>query len=76
MIPLAYVTHDNVAVDPMVLDLATNKLHLTLHGSVEGDLIARASHDHALFREDNADVYYLIEEATRSTSYSASIKPF
>jgi hypothetical protein len=39
-------------------------------------LIARASHAHPLYREDNAEVYYKIEEATRGTSSAASIKPF
>jgi hypothetical protein len=29
-----------------------------------------------LFREDNLSVYYKLEEATRATSYAASIKPF
>ena len=38
--------------------------------------MARASHTHALFREDNSDVYYKLEEATRGTPYVASIKPF
>ena len=45
------------------------------YGSVEGELVARASHAHVLFRDDNATVYYLLEEATRDTNYSASIKP-
>ena len=40
------------------------------------DMIMRASHDHALFREDNAKVYFKLEEATRSTMYAASIKPY
>ena len=43
---------------------------------MEGELIARASHTHALFRDDNSVVYYYLEEATRGTSYAASIKPF
>ena len=43
---------------------------------MEGELIARASHTHALFRDDNSVVYYHLEEATRGTSYGASIKPF
>ena len=34
------------------------------------------SHDHELFREDNAKVYYHLEEATHGTSYAVSIKPF
>ena len=43
---------------------------------MEGDLIARAAHTHARFRDDNSVVYYHLEEATRGTSYAASIKPF
>ena len=50
--------------------------HSTLHGSVEAELVARASHTHALFRDDNSAVYYALEEATRTTIYAASIKPF
>ena len=76
MIPLAYV----IRIDPQVLGpaptLAANQSHSTEHGSVEGELIARASHTHALFRDDNSVVYYHLEEATRGTSYAASIKPF
>ena len=47
-----------------------------IHGSVEDELIARASHEHAKFKDDKAKVHYYLEEATRSTSYAASIKPF
>ena len=43
---------------------------------MEDEVIARASHTHALFRDDNSVVYYHLEEATRGTSYPASIKPF
>ena len=43
---------------------------------MEAELIARAAHTHALFRDDNSVVYYHLEEATRGTSYAASIKPF
>ena len=38
--------------------------------------MARVAHTHALFRDDNSGVYYHLEEATRVTSYAASIKPF
>ena len=56
--------------------LAQHQPHSTEHGSVEAELIARASHNHALFRDDNASVYHYLEEATRTTVYAASIKPF
>jgi hypothetical protein len=46
------------------------------HGSILGDLVNRASHDHGLFKADNAEVYFKLEEATRGTPYTDSIKPF
>ena len=76
MIPLAYVTRAVVDVPVVVPVLENNLPHSEEHGSVENELIARASHDHELFREDNAKVYYHLEEATRGTSYAVSIKPF
>ena len=56
--------------------LAAGEPYSLEHGSVEQELVARASHTHALFREDNLDVYYKLEEAMRGTPYPASIKPF
>ena len=57
------------------LVLAASEPYLLEHGLVK-ELVARASHMHALFREDNSDVYYKLEEAMRGTLYVASIKPF
>ena len=76
MIPLAYVVRIDPQVPGLAPTLAPNQPHSTEHGSVKGELIARASHTHALFRDDNSVVYYHLEEATRGTSYAASIKPF
>ena len=39
--------------------------------SLEDDLLV-----HELKRDDNAQVYYKLEEATRGTQYAATIKPF
>ena len=75
-IPLAYVVRPEAEVPVAVPVLANGQPYGDEHGSVEAELIARASHNHPLFREDNASVYYLLEEATRSTGYAASIKPF
>jgi len=75
-IPLAYVTRETVAVPADAPPLAPSMPHSTQFASVEGDLVARASHGHPLYREDNASIYYDLEEATRSTSYAASIKPY
>ena len=44
--------------------------------SLEDELVTCASHVHPLFKEDNLQVYFYLEEATRTTSYAASIKPF
>jgi hypothetical protein len=75
MIPLAYVVRA-VVVPPAPTALTTNLPYSVEHGSVEGEMIARASHTHPLFRDDNSRVYYLLEEATRGTTYAPSIKPF
>jgi hypothetical protein len=74
--PLYYVIQEEVQVPAVAPPLATDQPHSTEHGSVEAELIARSSHQHPLFRGDNANVYHHLEEATRSTSYAASIKPF
>jgi hypothetical protein len=76
MIPLAYVIREKVDVPAAAPTLANGQPHSTEHGSVEAELVARASHTHALYRDDNASVYYKLEEATRTTPYAASIKPF
>jgi hypothetical protein len=76
MIPLAYVIREEVDVPAAAPTLANGQPHSTEHGSVEAELVARASHNHALYRDDNASVYYKLEEATRTTPYAASIKPF
>jgi hypothetical protein len=46
------------------------------HGSIEAELIARASHDDALYQDNDAELYYKLEEATCGTAYADSIKPF
>ena len=43
---------------------------------MEKELIRRASHNHHHFMEDNSKVYYYIKQTTRTTRYSALIKPY
>ena len=71
---LVYIIHDEPNPPAAAPPLAVGQL--IEHGSVEAELIAQASHTHALFRDDNSDLYFLLEEATRGTQYAASIKPF
>jgi hypothetical protein len=76
MIPLSYVTREKVEVPAACPALKANKPHSELHGSVELDLVNRASHDDPLYDADNTKVYFFLEEATRGTQYAASIKPY
>ena len=73
---LAYIIRDEPNPPAVAPPLAPGQPHSVEHGYVEAELIARASHTHTLFRNDNSDLYFLLEEATRSTPYAASIKPF
>ena len=76
MIPLAYITRKDEDVPVVVPPFQAGQPHSEVYGSIEGEMIAHASHTHAMFRDNNAAVYYALEEATRSTSYTASIMPF
>ena len=73
---MAYIIWDEPNPPAAAPPLAPGQPHSIEHGSVEAELIARASHTHALFHNDNSDLYFLVEEATWSTPYAASIKPF
>jgi hypothetical protein len=76
-IPLAaYVICCPDATVPTIGPQAAGTPHSVEHETIDVKMIARASHGHPLFREDNSSVYYKLEEATRATSYAASIKPF
>ena len=75
-IPLKYVTRANATAPAVAPPLATDMPHSAEHGSVERELVMRATHNHPLFRTDNAKVYYALETATRGTQYAASLKPY
>ena len=75
-IPLAYIIRNEPNPPAVAPPLAPGQPHSIEHGSVEVELIARASHTHTLFHNDNSDLYFLLEEATCSTPYATSIKPF
>lgn len=75
MVPLSYVIRANRDVPAAAPALENGQPHSGEHKSVEAELVARTSHTHALYRDDNAKVYHYLEEATRSTPYAASIKP-
>jgi len=52
------------------------KPYAAAYETLEEEMIARLTHDHELFRSDNAAVYLDIEKALRGTTYAPTIKPF
>jgi hypothetical protein len=76
MVPLAYLIRSNEEVENPAPPLAHRRSYSETHGSVEAELIARVSHTHNRFRDDNAKLFAYLEVATRSTQYAASIRPF
>ena len=76
VILLAYIICTDSDVPMPAPQLAPNQPHSEAHGSIEYKLVERASHEHPLFRDDNSEVYFKLEEATHGTTYAASIKPF
>ena len=75
-IPLSYVIRETAVVPAAISALLADQPFAEVNGSVEDELVDQASHLHPLFREDNASVYFFLEEATRSTMFTSSIQPF
>ena len=75
--PLEYVVREIGLVDPVCPPLEPNEPHSLVYGcSIEGDMIARMSHTHPLFKVDNSAVFEMIENSVRGTAIAASIAPF
>lgn len=75
-IPLAAVLRDEAHVPNVCPPRVAGQPYTEEFGSIVGDLINRSSHTRGNFKEDNAAVYFKIEEATRNTTYQDSIAPF
>lgn len=74
--PLSYVIRETATVDPVPPVLMLDEPFAEINGSVEGEMIARLSHTHPLFKSDNGQVFDVIEAALRGTSISPSIAQF
>eukprot|EP00957_Ditylum_brightwellii_P208250 15356484-Ditylum_brightwellii.AAC.1 len=61
--PLSYVTRETALASRSVSVNSENLPHGEEFGSIEAELAAQASHMHPLYCEDNAVVYYCLEEA-------------
>ena len=76
-IPLYYVVRPESAVAVAPPPLLPDQAYSEEHGSVENELIARASHTHALWKVDNRMVFDIIERATRGNpAFSGTITAF
>jgi len=73
---LSYLVRENVQAANPAPALLPNRCYSEEHGSVMGELISRATHTHTKYKDDNEKLYSFIEEATRSTQYASSIRPF
>ena len=74
-IPLAYVIREDE--NPPALDAQVTGIpYGALAGSIDRELILRASHTHLVFSHDNQKVYELLEEALRTTVYSSTLSGF
>lgn len=74
--PLSYVIRDEVAVPAVAPVLVLGEPFSEAGGSVEGEMIARLDHSHALFKSDNGNVFDMVEAALRGTAISPSIAQF
>lgn len=61
-VPLACVIHPEAEVPAAAPPLAQMVPHSETTGSVAQELINRASNNHARFRDNNAVVYYKLEQ--------------
>ena len=75
-IALAYLIRDDVIPTDPTPPLVINRCYSETHGSVQGEMIARATHNHTKYNDDNMKLYKFLEEATRTTQYASSIRPF
>jgi len=74
-VPLAYGIRATVVAGTDG-PLAADQCYSTEHGSLRAEMIARASHANPMFRVDSATIFDMIEKATRTTPYAATIAPF
>ena len=74
--PLQYVVRESAAVRAEADDPLQAGKSYGESGSVVDELISRMSHTDPLYKNDNAMVYSLLEQATRGTIYAMTIKPY
>ena len=74
--PVGYVVRAVAAVDATPPARQVGDPHSEETGSIEGDLTARMTHNHPLYKVDNGSVFDMIELAVRGHDVAAIIAPF
>ena len=73
---LDYIIRDNAQVPTEADDPLLNIEPFGASESVLAELVKRASHTHPLYKQDNEEVYRLLEQAARNSSYISTVKTF
>ena len=74
--PLAYVVREEALPDPQRPPLLVDKCYSEEHPSIRNEMIAYLSHDHSLFKENNANLYELLEESLQGSAMDPTIQPY
>jgi hypothetical protein len=74
--PLSYVVCLDANVPAVAPPRQAGEPHSKMHKSIEGDLTARLSNTHVLFKVDNGTVFNLIELFTQGSDVAPTIAPF
>eukprot|EP00957_Ditylum_brightwellii_P140963 10738597-Ditylum_brightwellii.AAC.1 len=75
-IPLFYVTSETALASRPASDHRENLSHSEKFNFIEEEPVPQALHTHPLYHEDNAAVYFCLEEEVWGTQYASSLKPF
>ena len=70
------IGHRTISLFYVVREEVTVPFHAPPLVPGQPQLVARASHTHTLYRDENSLVQYKLDESTLSTPYTASINPF
>ena len=75
-IPLSYVIRLDTTPQMPAPPLLQGSPYSEEHGSVMGEMVARASHQHPLFRHDDGKVFEIVDVGTRGSYVNAAVQPW
>ena len=74
--PLSYVLRTNATVPLAATDPLDPHFYYGTSGSLQDELTARLPHTGAIYKNDNATVYMMVEKASRDTSVTSTVSAF